>query len=77
MTALSVHYTVGNQIIEAMRAHSDISKARGARARGRDAARGRHSRPETRIDAYPFQLSGGLRQRVEHRAGARRRSAES
>src|SRR6267154_830436 len=26
MTALSVHYTVGNQIIEAMRAHSDLSK---------------------------------------------------
>jgi peptide/nickel transport system ATP-binding protein len=64
MTALSVHYTVGNQIIEAMRAHSDIS---------RETARQRvvallHEvgipRPETRIDAYPFQLSGGLRQRV-------------
>src|ERR1700710_2636470 len=27
MTALSVHYTVGNQIIEAMRAHSNMSKA--------------------------------------------------
>ena len=64
MTALSVHYTVGNQIIEAMRAHGDLSKA---------AARERvvtllHEvgipRPETRIDSYPFQLSGGLRQRV-------------
>src|SRR5450631_4534612 len=64
MTALSVHYTVGNQIVEAIRAHSDLSKA---------AARERviallHEvgipRPETRIDAYPFQLSGGLRQRV-------------
>src|SRR4051794_35118970 len=64
MTALSVHYTVGNQIIEAIRAHSDLS---------RSAARERviallHEvgipRPETRIDAYPFQLSGGLRQRV-------------
>src|SRR3981081_2755942 len=27
MTALSVHYTVGNQIIEAIRAHSDLSKS--------------------------------------------------
>src|SRR3981189_3450057 len=27
MTALSVHYAVGNQIIEAMRAHSELSKA--------------------------------------------------
>jgi peptide/nickel transport system ATP-binding protein len=64
MTALSVHYTVGNQIVEAMRAHNNISK---------EAARERviallHEvgipRPEQRIDAYPFQLSGGLRQRV-------------
>jgi peptide/nickel transport system ATP-binding protein len=64
MTALSVHYTVGNQIIEAMRAHSDISKAE---ARQRVVALLHEvgiPRPETRIDAYPFQLSGGLRQRV-------------
>ena len=64
MTALSVHYTVGNQIIEAMRAHSDISKAA---ARERVVALLHEvgiPRPETRIDAYPFQLSGGLRQRV-------------
>src|SRR3978361_1625894 len=27
MTALSVHYTVGNQIVEAIRAHSDLTKA--------------------------------------------------
>src|SRR3979490_2067683 len=32
MTALSVHYTVGNQIVEAMRAHNDLSKET-ARAR--------------------------------------------
>ena len=64
MTALSVHYTVGNQIIEAMRAHSDVSKAA---ARDRVIALMREvgiPRPERRIDAYPFQLSGGLRQRV-------------
>jgi peptide/nickel transport system ATP-binding protein len=64
MTALSVHYTVGNQIVEAMRAHSDMSKAE---ARERVVALLREvgiPRPETRIDAYPFQLSGGLRQRV-------------
>jgi peptide/nickel transport system ATP-binding protein len=64
MTALSVHYTVGNQIIEAMRAHSDVSKAV---ARDRVIALLHEvgiPRPERRIDAYPFQLSGGLRQRV-------------
>jgi peptide/nickel transport system ATP-binding protein len=64
MSALSMHYTVGNQIIEAMRAHNDLSKET---ARGRVVALLHEvgiPRPETRIDAYPFQLSGGLRQRV-------------
>ena len=60
MTALSVHYTVGNQIIEAVRQHSDLSKA---------AARDRAiellgevgiPRPELRVDAYPFQLAAGF-----------------
>ena len=64
MTALSVHYTVGNQIVEAIRAHGDLTKAA---ARERVVALLHEvgiPRPETRIDAYPFQLSGGLRQRV-------------
>ncbi len=64
MTALSNHYTVGNQIIEAIRAHHDVSKAD---ARARVVALFNEvgiPRPETRVDAYPFQLSGGLRQRV-------------
>src|ERR1700694_3517748 len=34
MTALSAHYTVGNPILEELRAHSDISKS-AARRRGR------------------------------------------
>jgi oligopeptide/dipeptide ABC transporter ATP-binding protein len=64
MTSLSVHYTVGNQIMEAIRAHGTASKAE---AREKTIALLREvgiPRPETRIDAYPFQLSGGLRQRV-------------
>jgi peptide/nickel transport system ATP-binding protein len=64
MTALSVHYTVGNQIIEAIRAHKNLSKA-AARAAAVELLREVGiPRPELRIDAYPFQLSGGLRQRV-------------
>ena len=64
MSALSMHYTIGNQIIEAIRAHARLSKA-AARARA-VALLGEVGipRPESRIDAYPFQLSGGLRQRV-------------
>ena len=64
MSALSMHYTIGNQIIEAIRAHGGLGKAA---ARERAIALLNEvgiPRPETRIDAYPFQLSGGLRQRV-------------
>ena len=64
MTALSSHYTVGNQIIEAVRIHAGLSKSA---ARDKTVSLLRDvgiPRPETRIDAYPFQLSGGLRQRV-------------
>ena len=64
MTALSVHYTVGNQIIEAIRQHRDISK-QAARERAIELlGEVGIPRPELRGDAYPFQLSGGLRQRV-------------
>jgi peptide/nickel transport system ATP-binding protein len=64
MTALSSHYTVGNQIIESVRRHSKLSTS-AARDQAikllRDVG---IPRAELRIDAYPFQLSGGLRQRV-------------
>ncbi len=64
MTALSAHYTVGNQIIEAVRVHADLGKS-AARDKAVSLLRDVGiPRPETRIDAYPFQLSGGLRQRV-------------
>jgi peptide/nickel transport system ATP-binding protein len=64
MTALSNHYTIGNQIIEAVRAHGAMSRA-AARDRA-IALLGEVGipRPESRIGAFPFQLSGGLRQRV-------------
>lgn len=64
MTALSNHYTVGNQIIEAIRAHAVCGKPE-ARERAISLLNAVGiPRPETRIDTYPFQLSGGLRQRV-------------
>lgn len=64
MTALSVHYTIGNQIMEAVRQHSGASKPE-ARRRAIELLREVGiPRPEQRIDAYPFELSGGLRQRV-------------
>jgi peptide/nickel transport system ATP-binding protein len=64
MTALSVHYTVGNQIMEAVLQHSGASQ-REARERAIELLREVGiPRPELRLNSYPFELSGGLRQRV-------------
>jgi oligopeptide/dipeptide ABC transporter ATP-binding protein len=64
MTSLNPVYTVGAQIVEAVRLHQKKSRA-DARARAIEMLRvvGIPS-PETRVDAYPHQLSGGMRQRV-------------
>ena len=64
MTSLNHVYTVGAQIVEAVRLHQN--KTRGqARDRALEMLRlvGIPS-PETNIDAFPHQLSGGMRQRV-------------
>ena len=63
MTALNPVYTVGEQIAEPLRLHQGLDKAR-ARARAIDAALGGHTRAERRVDDYPHQMSGGMRQRV-------------
>jgi peptide/nickel transport system ATP-binding protein len=64
MTSLNPVYTVGEQIVEAVRLHQKKSR-RDARERAIEMLRvvGIPS-PETRVDAYPHQLSGGMRQRV-------------
>jgi peptide/nickel transport system ATP-binding protein len=64
MTSLNPVFTVGFQIIEALRAHSRISRGEArARAIGLLERVGIPA-PKERIDAYPHQLSGGMRQRV-------------
>ena len=64
MSALDPVFTVGHQIAETLRVHTDVSKEE-ARERTLDMLRrvGIAS-PERRIDDYPHQLSGGMRQRV-------------
>jgi peptide/nickel transport system ATP-binding protein len=64
MTSLNPVYTVGEQLVEAIRLHHELSR-RAARARALELL-GRVSidRPDQRIDAYPHELSGGMRQRV-------------
>jgi peptide/nickel transport system ATP-binding protein len=64
MSSLSAFHTIGNQLIEAIRLHADVSK-RAARARAAELLRlVGIPRPDARVDSYSFELSGGLRQRV-------------
>ncbi len=64
MTSLNPVYTVGSQIVEAIRIHRKTSR-RDARKRAIEMLDlvGIPS-PDSRVDAYPHQLSGGMRQRV-------------
>jgi peptide/nickel transport system ATP-binding protein/oligopeptide transport system ATP-binding protein len=65
MTSLNPVFTVGAQIVEAIRAHDRVSSAAALKARAIAAlARVRIPGPAQRFDAYPHQLSGGQRQRV-------------
>jgi peptide/nickel transport system ATP-binding protein len=64
MTSLNPAFTVGDQLIEGIRCHSDLNRA-DARERSIDMLRRvRIPSPERRIDDYPHKLSGGMRQRV-------------
>ena len=64
MTSLNPVYTVGWQIIEAIRLHQDVSRSE-ARTKAIEMLRlVGIAAPERNIDAYPHQLSGGMRQRV-------------
>jgi oligopeptide/dipeptide ABC transporter ATP-binding protein len=64
MTSLNPVFTIGNQIMEAILLHQKVSK-KEARAKAIEMLKlvGIPA-PENRIDDYPHQLSGGMRQRV-------------
>jgi oligopeptide/dipeptide ABC transporter ATP-binding protein len=64
MTSLNPVVSVGSQVMEAIGLHERISKA-DARARTRELfVEVGIPDPEVRLDAYPHQLSGGIKQRV-------------
>jgi peptide/nickel transport system ATP-binding protein len=64
MTSLNPVHTIGRQLIEAVLLHRDVTK-RIARSRALELLKAVGiPRAETRIDDYPHQFSGGMRQRV-------------
>ncbi|HLI00946.1 MAG TPA: ABC transporter ATP-binding protein [Acidimicrobiales bacterium] len=64
LSALHPHYRVGDQIIEAYRTHRGGSK-RAARRRAVELLEMvRIPRADRRVDDYPHQFSGGMRQRI-------------
>ncbi len=65
MTSFDPLFTVGEQIVEMVRAHQPGTGGKAARAIAVDMLRKvRLPNPETLVDRYPHQLSGGMRQRV-------------
>jgi peptide/nickel transport system ATP-binding protein len=64
MTSLSMMHTVGFQIIEAILLHQPVNKEEARQLAIDMLGRVGIARPEQRVDAYPFELSGGMRQRA-------------
>ncbi len=64
MTSLNPVFTIGNQIMEALQLHQSLDKKEARRKAIEMLDRVRIPSPEVRIDSYPHQLSGGMRQRA-------------
>jgi len=64
MTSLNPVYTVGYQIVEALRLHNDMTKAEARKRAGELLALVGIPGAEERLDDYPHQFSGGMRQRA-------------
>ena len=64
MASLNPLFTVGDQVAEPMRVHEHIARGT-AWSRAKELLRAvRISAPETRVNEYPHQMSGGMRQRI-------------
>jgi peptide/nickel transport system ATP-binding protein len=64
LSALHPYFSVGSQIIEAYRIHNKVSKAVARRHAIDMLGRVGIPKPESRVDDYPHQFSGGMRQRA-------------
>ena len=64
MTSLNPTYTIGHQLMEAILLHTDRNKKQ-ARERAVEMLRLVNiNEPEKRMDQYPYEFSGGMRQRI-------------
>ena len=65
MTSLNPVYTVGTQLVEAIRVHNPTTSAGDARERAAELLGSVGiANPQARLDQYPHEFSGGMRQRV-------------
>ena len=64
MTSLSPVHTIGDQIMENVLLHLPMDKEEARDRTVEELARVGIPNPGQRVDAYPFQLSGGMRQRA-------------
>lgn len=63
-TSLDPVYTIGRQLIETIRQHLDVSRQEARQRAIQSLADVGIPSPEDRLDDYPHQFSGGMRQRV-------------
>ena len=64
LSSLNPLFRIGDQIVETMRAHLEVSKADARRRTVKLLDEVGIPAAASRVDAYPHQLSGGMRQRV-------------
>ena len=64
LSALHPYYTIGNQIVEAYRIHHEVSKAVARKRAIEMLERVGIPNPNRRVDQYPHEFSGGMRQRA-------------
>jgi peptide/nickel transport system ATP-binding protein len=64
LSSLHPFYKIGDQLVEAMRAHRDVSKAQALDRAVEMLGLVGIPEPRRRVDAYPHEFSGGMRQRV-------------
>ncbi|MFD7297635.1 ABC transporter ATP-binding protein [Streptomyces sp. NPDC059897] len=64
LSALHPYYTIGKQIVEAYRVHHDVDKKVARKRAVEMLDRVGIPQPDKRVDSYPHEFSGGMRQRA-------------